>query len=300
MRIIAGEFRRRLLKTPPDDTITRPIPDRVKESLFGMLSGNCVDANVFDAFAGTGAIGLEAVSRGAARVLFIERETSIARLLQSNIDELGVGDRCEVMQADALGAGALARAPRPLHLAFLDPPYPLVRDPLGFRRVMAQAAALIQVLEPDGFLMLRLPHPLLLGVGDAPPPVEEEEFKPRRGKFRKEKKRTWREEQDDALLEGRAGAPVGFGAKKVAPEFQPTPSDDEALELGDFADEAADTSGDGTAEPGASEGEASVAGDEAAPKPEPVPADLHIPGADGPETHVYHGMAIHLYARAKA
>lgn len=295
MRIIAGEFRRRLLKTPPDDTITRPIPDRVKESLFGMLSGNCVDANVFDAFAGTGAIGLEAVSRGAAQVLFIERETSIVRLLQSNIDELGVGDRCEVMQADALGAGALARAPRPLHLAFLDPPYPLVRDPLGFRRVMAQAAALIQILEPDGFLMLRLPHPLLLGAGDGPPPVEEEEFKPRRGKFRKEKKRTWREEQDDALVEGRAGAPVGFGAKKVAEEFQPTPPrDDEAAELDETADE------DGTADPSASEGEALAVGEEAAPKPEPVPADLHIPGADGPETHVYHGMAIHLYARAKA
>lgn len=295
MRIIAGEFRRRLLKTPPDDTITRPIPDRVKESLFGMLSGNCVDANVFDAFAGTGAIGLEAVSRGAARVLFIERDASIARLLQSNIDELDVGDRCEVMQADALGAGALGRAPRPLHLAFLDPPYPLVRDPLGFRRVMAQAAALIQILEPDGFLMLRTPHPLVLAVDGAPAVVNEEVPKPRRGTF-KGKKKSWREEKDEAILEGRAGLPVGYGAKKVADKFRPDAASVERPVPEDSADGA-----DSLGELGASEGDpdAAMGEDVVAPKPEPIPADLSIPGAVGPETHVYHGMAIHLYARAK-
>ena len=285
MRIIAGEFRRRLLKTPPDDSITRPIPDRVKESLFGMLSGNCVDANVFDAFAGTGAIGLEAVSRGAARCVCIEREASIARILQANIDALGVGDRCEVMQADALGAGALARAPRPLNLAFMDPPYPLVRDPLGFRRVMAQAAALIQILEPDGFLVLRTPHPLLLGdTGVAPEAEAEEESKPRRGKFRKGKKRNWRDERDEAMGHRRAGSPSDIEEDA-----------DEDLDDADL-DAEAKGAGDGTEASAASlEGSES-----AAPKPEPIPADLHIPGADGPETHVYHGMAIHLYARARS
>ncbi len=284
MRIIAGEFRRRLLKTPPDDTITRPIPDRVKESLFGMLSGNCVDANVFDAFAGTGAIGLEAVSRGAAHCLFIEREASIAKILQFNIDTLGVGDRCEVMQADALGAGALARAPRPLHLAFLDPPYPLVRDRLGFRRVMAQAAALIQLLEPDGFLMLRTPHPLVLDAEDTAPAAEEAEAKPRR-KFRKGKKRNWREEREEAMGFGRARTPRDLPMEDGA-DFG---EDSDAEEDGSMAPEE-----DGSEEIGASEEGL------APPKPEPIPADLTIPGADGPETHVYHGMAIHLYARAKS
>ena len=163
MRIIAGEFRRRLLRTPPDGEVVRPIPDRVKESLFAMLQGNCEDASVFDAFAGTGAIGLEAISRGAASCLFIERDRNVAKILQHNIDSLGVGDRCEVLLGDALGAGALARAPRPLTLAFLDPPYPLVREALGFKRVMAQAAALVELLADDGFLILRVPHPLTIG-----------------------------------------------------------------------------------------------------------------------------------------
>lgn len=289
MRIIAGEFRRRLLKTPPDDSITRPIPDRVKESLFGMLSGNCVDAHVFDAFAGTGAIGLEAVSRGAARCVCIEREASIARILQANIDALGVGDRCEVMQADALGAGALARAPRPLNLAFMDPPYPLVRDGLGFRRVMAQAAALIAILEPDGFLVLRTPHPLVLG-GDEAASMEEEEVSSRRRKHRKgKKKRDWRAERDEAMGFGRAGS-----ARDEEVD------DEEGDEEGDEGDEEGED-GDGKGEVGASGGglEALGAESDVVAKPEPVLADLRIAGAEGPETHVYHGMAIHLYARAK-
>lgn len=275
MRIIAGEFRRRLLKTPPDDTITRPIPDRVKESLFSMLSGNCVDANVFDAFAGTGAIGLEAVSRGAARCVMVEREASIARILQANIETLGVQDRCEVLQADALGAGALARAPRPLNLAFLDPPYPLVRDPLGFKRVMAQAAALMQILEPDGFLILRTPHPLVLESAAAPVAAEERPKRFRKGKG----KRRWspEDEEDGDSPRGRRHSAA------------PRPSDESELET--------DEEGDGLDEDGASEGPLAEGPE---PKPEAVPADLTLAGAVGPETHVYHGMAIHLYARAKS
>ncbi len=149
MRIIAGEFRRRLLKSPPDGEITRPIPDRVKESLFGLLRGHCEGANVFDGFAGTGAIGLEAVSRGAKHCVMVEQHPAIAKLLQQNVRTLGVEDRCEVVTGDALGPGALARAPRPLTLAFLDPPYPLVREELGFKRVMAQMAKLVELLTDD-------------------------------------------------------------------------------------------------------------------------------------------------------
>lgn len=170
MRIIAGEFRRRTLRTPPDATVTRPIPDRVRESVFALLRGHCEGARVIDLFAGTGAIGLEAISRGAAKCLFVERDRDIARLLQGNIDALGVADRCEVLHADALGAGALARAPRPLTLAFLDPPYPLVRDRLGFQRVLSQVAALVDVLSDDGFVILRTPHPFVLDEAEAAAP----------------------------------------------------------------------------------------------------------------------------------
>src|ERR1044071_3842661 len=121
MRIIAGEFRSRRVLTPPDDSTTRPIPDRVKVSLFGLLRGHCEGANVFDGFAGTGAIGLEAISRGAARCVFVEKDRDAAAMLRQNIDSLGAAERSELIIGDALGPGALARVPRPLTLAFLDP-----------------------------------------------------------------------------------------------------------------------------------------------------------------------------------
>jgi 16S rRNA (guanine966-N2)-methyltransferase len=171
MRIIAGEFRRRLLKTPDDDSVTRPIPDRVKESLFGLLRGHCDGAIVFDGFAGTGAIGLEAISRGAARCVCVEQDRRIAQILRANVDSLGVRDRCDVVQGDALGAGALARAPRPLTLAFLDPPYPLVESPTGLRRVLAQAGELVKLLSEDGIAVVRTPWPLVVREDVAEKPV---------------------------------------------------------------------------------------------------------------------------------
>src|ERR1700733_3582842 len=111
MRIISGRFRSRRLLSPKDAATTRPIPDRVKESLFSMLRGNCEGATVIDCFAGTGAIGLEALSLGAAKVVFVERDRKAAELLERNIDLLEVQDETEVVQADALGPAALARCP---------------------------------------------------------------------------------------------------------------------------------------------------------------------------------------------
>src|SRR5689334_13405158 len=162
MRIIGGEFRSRKLLTPRDDSITRPIPDRVKESLFGLLRGHCEGATVFDAFAGTGALGLEAISRGAERCVFVERDKAAAEMLQQNIEALGVADRCELVTGDALGPGALARAPRPLTLAFMDPPYALVREAIGWQRVRAQMEQLVRILSDDGFAVLRTPWPFSL------------------------------------------------------------------------------------------------------------------------------------------
>lgn len=175
MRIISGEFRRRHLETPRDAETTRPIPDRVKESLFQLLRGHFEDASVFDAFSGTGAIGLEAVSRGAARCVLVERDRKIADLLKRNIATLGCEDRCELVLGDALGIGALARCPKPCHLIFMDPPYPLVREAMGFRRVMDQLAKLVDRLDEHGFAVLRTPWPLFVVEGDTPPLAEAEE-----------------------------------------------------------------------------------------------------------------------------
>lgn len=160
MRIIAGEFRSRRLESPRDDSVTRPIPDRVKESLFSLLRGHCEGATVFDAFAGSGAIGLEALSRGAARCVFVERHREIAELLRANIQTLGVQDRAEVFVGDALGAGAISRCPQPVHLVFVDPPYALVEEPVGWRRVSAMMEQLIARLDGTGFACLRTPWPL--------------------------------------------------------------------------------------------------------------------------------------------
>src|SRR6185436_5598593 len=105
---------------------------------FALLRGHCEGASVFDAFSGTGAIGLEAVSRGASRCVLVEKDRDAAAMLKANIESLGAADRCELVIGDALGAGAMARCPRPVHLAFFDPPYPLIRDPIGWKRVRAQ------------------------------------------------------------------------------------------------------------------------------------------------------------------
>ncbi len=152
--------------------MTRPIPDRVKESLFSLLRGWTEDAAVLDVFAGTGAIGLEAVSRGAARCVFIERDRQIVELLRKNVAALGCEDRCEIVRADGLGPAVLSRCPRPVDLVFFDPPYPLVRDPTGWERLRVQFSRVVQLLTDEGFAVLRTPWPF--GRSDPGPSIEPE------------------------------------------------------------------------------------------------------------------------------
>ncbi len=158
MRIIAGEFRSRVLASPPDD-LTRPMPDRVKESVFQLLRGHCEGAPVLDLFAGTGNIGLEALSRGASEVVFVEKRREVAETLRENIDALRARDRCRVVVGDALGPSALAACPRPAHLVFADPPYPMMEDVRQRARVMSQFARLVACLDDAGFAVLRSPWP---------------------------------------------------------------------------------------------------------------------------------------------
>lgn len=160
MRITGGELKRRILDGPPDAAVSRPMPDRVKEAMCNILRGHFEGAAVFDAFAGVGTTGLEAVSRGAERVVMVEKDKRIASILKRNIEKFGVGDRCEVVTGDALGPGALARCPSPAHLAFFDPPYALMKDPARRDRVLAQVRAVIGRLDPEGFVVLRSPWPL--------------------------------------------------------------------------------------------------------------------------------------------
>jgi 16S rRNA (guanine966-N2)-methyltransferase len=122
-RIIAGEAGGRRLAVPPGERV-RPTSDRVKESLFSALgSGRLVGARVLDLYAGSGALGLEALSRGAAECLLVERDPVAARAIRTNIDTLGFADRAVlrvVAVATVLGGPP---PPEPFDLVTLDPPY---------------------------------------------------------------------------------------------------------------------------------------------------------------------------------
>ena len=122
MRIVAGEWRGRKLGAPPGDA-TRPTADRTRETLFSMLVsriGSFEGLAVADLFAGSGALGLEALSRGAATCLFVEQDAAAIRALRANIAALRAPERCEVRAGSVL---ALGPAKVPLDLLLLDPPY---------------------------------------------------------------------------------------------------------------------------------------------------------------------------------
>lgn len=191
LRIIGGDLRRRNIYTPPDAETTRPMPDRVRESLFNLLRGHTEDYEIFDGFAGSGALGFECLSRGASHVLFFERERKVASLIERTAGELDLGDRCEIAIGDALGAAAVARCPEGVHLIFFDPPYPIVRDRAQWPRVRDQFGRLIQKLDDTGYAILRTPWPFLHDMRDEPEPEE-----PMRRENRRTRRRDERETAD--------------------------------------------------------------------------------------------------------
>jgi 16S rRNA (guanine(966)-N(2))-methyltransferase RsmD len=123
MRVIAGRLGGRRLKAPPG-RVTRPTSDRVREALFSMLA-DVEGARVLDLFAGSGALGIEAVSRGASRAVFVERERGAVAVLEQNLSALELGEEvAEVRRADALAALRSARGRKETYdLLFIDPPY---------------------------------------------------------------------------------------------------------------------------------------------------------------------------------
>lgn len=123
MRIIAGEFRGRRLHAPKSDRI-RPTGDRVREAVFSIIASALRDARVLDLFAGTGAMGLEALSRGAARCVFVDQGAEAARLIRENIELCGARDRSVVIQETVPSAiRRLAGKGEIFGLIFMDPPY---------------------------------------------------------------------------------------------------------------------------------------------------------------------------------
>ncbi len=152
MRIIAGAWRGRVLVAPPGQA-TRPTSERMRQALFDMLAhapwaeGVLHQARVLDAFAGTGALGLEALSRGAAHAAFLETDRGALAALRANILACKAGDRTAVMAASAIGAPRAAQGSA-CSLVFLDPPY-------GQALVPRAVQALLQAgwIAPSGLIV---------------------------------------------------------------------------------------------------------------------------------------------------
>ena len=148
LRIIGGEWRGRKVRFPPVAAI-RPTPDRVRETLFNWLQGVTPGSRCLDLYAGSGALGLEALSRGAREVVFVDVESAIKRHLDGMLKLLGC-DRGRVVQADALGF--LAQPGEPFDVIFLDPPFADPVLPEVCRRIEAGGW-----LKPGGFVYLESP-----------------------------------------------------------------------------------------------------------------------------------------------
>jgi len=123
MRIISGTSKGRKLLTPKKYSV-RPTSDRVKESLFNILGSEVEGKVVLDLFAGTGNLGIEALSRGAKRVIFVEKGWQALRLIQTNLNQFGLGDRSEILPKDVNRAiGILKQRGECFDLILMDPPY---------------------------------------------------------------------------------------------------------------------------------------------------------------------------------
>lgn len=121
LKILGGTARGRVLKSGPKHPALRPILARVKKSLFDILYGRVPNSRFLDLFAGTGAVGLEALSRGASHVAFVEKDRRSIHLLKENLAKLGFDSRARIYQLDA--TANLRPVEGPFHLIFLGPPY---------------------------------------------------------------------------------------------------------------------------------------------------------------------------------
>jgi 16S rRNA (guanine(966)-N(2))-methyltransferase RsmD len=156
MRIIAGEYRGRRLLPPESDNTTRPITDRVKQSLFDVITPLLDGARVYDCFAGTGSMGLESLSRGASDATFFEADRSALTRLRKNIETLGVGGRSVTVGGDLFkwfSVHETSTPARSIDLIFLDPPYRFLREKGPELQALAQRMA--AHLKPDGTIVFR-------------------------------------------------------------------------------------------------------------------------------------------------
>ena len=164
MRIIAGEMRSRKLKAP-EGMDTRPTADRVKEALFSILSSGIYGARVLDLYGGSGALALEAISRGADSAVVCDLSAKACAVIQENIGTLGCGEKVKLLRMkDTAALSALQKKNDAFDLIFLDPPYRMSTVPI------CQMIVEYNLLKPDGTIIVEhgretppdIPPPLTL------------------------------------------------------------------------------------------------------------------------------------------
>ncbi len=157
MRVVTGEAKGRKLKTLKTMTGTRPIMDRVKTALFDILSSEIVGMRFLDLFAGTGSVGIEALSRGAAHATFIEMDAKILKLVRENLQITKLADRADTVQADAFkfleNQASLPGQKRNYDIIYVAPPQ--------YHEMAARALTLLDVspLVPESGLVIIQIHP---------------------------------------------------------------------------------------------------------------------------------------------
>ncbi|MEM7261311.1 MAG: 16S rRNA (guanine(966)-N(2))-methyltransferase RsmD [Planctomycetota bacterium] len=172
-RISSGSLRGRTLEVPEGKTV-RPMRTRVREAMFNHLATRVRGARFLDVFAGSGAIGIEALSRGAHRAVLVENGATVLPILRRNVANLDLGKRCEILTADIHreGIGALVRED-PFDLVFLDPPFPDFRGG-PHPRTLLEAIVASRVLVDGGLIGCERPSDLS---ADEDPPGSEIEFR---------------------------------------------------------------------------------------------------------------------------
>jgi 16S rRNA (guanine966-N2)-methyltransferase len=149
MRVIAGRFRSRKLKSVPGLAV-RPTPDRLRESLFSILAPRIEEKIFLDAYAGSGAVGIEALSRGAKHVIFVERTAQALEVIRENLASLGISQEVTVLRGNA----ALLLRDQRADIAFIDPPYDSPKDYSASLTALSETACPLVIAQHSSRLKL--------------------------------------------------------------------------------------------------------------------------------------------------